>query len=125
MYRLPIERWFTCVNQPQKPDGSLQIRSSLSSRLVSTATAVPDCSAGVNALSSLQRLQIGEQGVQIVSLERVRRHLVAGLDGLRIQNPAGKVSAIIRQSSRRNRHAAGNMRKIRAKFSARSIASDC
>ena len=46
---------------------------------------------------SLQRLQVGEQRLQVVGREPGRRHAVAGLDALRIGDPAGEVAARVRQ----------------------------
>src|SRR3954466_7718560 len=64
--------------------------------------------------TSTQRLQVREQRLQVLRVHGIRRHAVAGLDSLRVRYPPGEVSNIVRQRSRRNRFATGEVRQIRA-----------
>src|SRR3954463_14723843 len=64
--------------------------------------------------TSAQRLQVREQRLQVLRVHGIRRHAVAGLDGLRVRYPSGEVSNIVRQRSRRDSLATGEVSQIRA-----------
>jgi hypothetical protein len=62
----------------------------------------------------LEALDVAQEGVELGWLQRYLRHAVAGLERLRIGNPAGQVTADVGKRCRREGSAGGDMREIRA-----------
>src|SRR3954465_12676400 len=64
--------------------------------------------------TSTQRLQVREQRLQVLRVHGIRRHAVAGLDGLRVRYPPRGLSDIVRQRSRGYSLPACKKRKVKA-----------
>src|SRR5215204_154853 len=147
MKRLPTVLWLTLVSWPQKPGGLLQVFSSAarscsstvsSARAASTARAPSGGGGGAASVcsltpssflflrlctrispASLQALQVVEQRLQVCGLKDVLRHAVAGLDLLRVHDPAREVPARILQSARGDGRPAREVRQVGADRAAR------
>src|SRR5689334_1579211 len=78
------------------------------------------CTDGLlDSVLSFQALQIIQQRVEIVGGKLIRRHADTGLQNRCIQNPAGQITASIRQLARRDHFSRGDMCKIGPKGGAR------
>ena len=64
--------------------------------------AVDNCRGHEFDASSLQRLQVCEQGSEVLGRGKCRRHATAGLERLRVGDPGGEVAAVIRERARRD-----------------------
>src|SRR5690242_18969263 len=85
--------WSTVAKNPGMPGASSPQPFSRASGGIGGAIA------GVSMVAIrllLQALQVCDDDVQVARRERLRRHLVAGLDRLRVSDPARQVTGVVR-----------------------------
>src|SRR4051794_2735936 len=61
-----------------------------------------------------QRLEVREKRLQIVRRDRHYRHVVSGLDRLRVPDPAGEIAPRVLERAGSQGEAASEMREVRA-----------
>src|SRR5437764_5804926 len=105
--------WSAALSQPMKPVGTAQLCSRRRCSCSGVAMAAEAC--GLISGRSLEGAEIAEQGPEIVRSEEDRRHQRAGLQALRVGDPAAEGAAIVRQQSRGDRDAARDMREVRTR----------
>ena len=100
------------LNHPQNPLGSYQVRRKPRSLRICRSLSFAVMGSSRPRVPSLQSLQIREQSLQIVAVQRIRRHPVARLNGLRIGESSPKVAPIIGQRAGGNRVTAREVSQI-------------
>src|SRR5215208_5348728 len=108
--------WSTVLNQEARPGTSLQDSSR---RRVRSATVVTWL-----LWRLLEALEVGEEGLQLLGGQRLRRHLVARLDRLGVDDPAAQVPAGVGQSTGADGAAAAEMAEVGTQGAARRRAPD-
>src|SRR4051794_20771076 len=107
---MPMVLWSAALSQPIIPAGSAQVCSRRRRSCSGSAARAVAVSLTVTFL--LQTVEVAEERPEVLGRQQVRRHQIAGLRGLRVEDPATEMAARIRQPAGADREAAGDVGQI-------------
>src|SRR5437764_15497514 len=96
--------WSAALSQPMIPVGSAQVWSRR--RRSCSGSAARAMAVSLTTRFLFQTVEVTEERLEVLGPQQVRRHQIAALWGLRVENPTREMAARIRPSPGADREAA-------------------